>query len=636
MSGYLVSPPLDSFAPEPTNSTRSFLGPEQAVRSGSETRSPTEVPLSTHSGDSAPTPFFPNIPRYQIIESLGHGGMGHVFLAHDTQLRRRVALKFMLREAEASSLARQRFTNEATILAQLHHPNVVEVYDSGVASGYRFFAMTHLPGGSLIRRRTEFRESAAAAVRVIAAVTRGVQHAHERGILHRDLKASNVLFDGDKPVVTDFGCAKWEEAELSTQGAALLGTPSHMAPEVWLRGSKEHDPCSDVWSLGVMLYQLLSGELPFPDDPRTEAGRNQLLDRDPPPVGQAAEAVPGVDERLEAVVRKVLAKAPAERYQSAADFADDLDRWLAGEPVSAATDPPTPAELLRPKPRKRVALAVAAAVTLALAGVAFAVSWWPKPDTPPTTPELPPVVKKSLAERLLKKGDRVEFIGEKGLPTERAGELDGVVGTARRMADGMCYAETGSVYLLELGNEELNFSYRVEGEIAVANVQIDTKVGLYSNRQAHPQPNGLVLHSAWVNSFGPMTREQAAPPFRGMDGWSTGPARMGLTKTTFLPVPEKWHPVAPDPQPVAELNPAVTYHRLTIDVLPAGWEGTRDIVKFPHPKFVTDRTLAAAQLLVPPPDASGTLNPPAFGNGFGLFVFQGGGQFRNVRIVRLD
>lgn len=630
-----MSPPLDSFPPEPTNSTRSFLGPDQIVHSESETRSPTEFPLSTHSGDTTPTPFFPHIPRYQIVESLGHGGMGHVFLAHDTQLRRRVALKFMLREAEASAVARQRFTNEATILAQLHHPNVVEVYDSGVAGGYRFFAMTHLPGGSLSKRRKEFRQSAAAAVRVIAAVARGVQHAHERGILHRDLKASNVLFDGDKPVVTDFGCAKWEEAELSTQGAALLGTPSHMAPEVWLRGSKEHDARSDVWSLGVILYQLLAGVLPFPDDPRTEAGRNQLLECDPPPVGTAAEVVPGVDERLEAVMRKVLAKAPSERYQSAAEFADDLDRWLAGEPVSAATDPPTPAELLRPKPRKWWVLVAATAVTLALAGVAFAVSWWPKSDTLATTPEEPPVVKKTLAELLPEKGAHVDLIPETGLPTFAAVGAEGTSGTVGvGQFGGHCELQATRGYMLDLGTAAFPFDVRLEGEVRVSFVLGgETKAGLYADRRGHPQPNGEgVGHFAYFCGYGPISQLPPAQQWKGQ--WGTNATAARLNATDGSPSPFTCESSAWRHTPPGEQDPKtglVPFRPVSIDIRADDKHvGQFDRKPFP-PGNPTRNERFAFGALAP---LGEVFERPLYGDRFGLFVLQGNAQFRNVRLVR--
>lgn len=633
--GSLVVHPRDSLPPEPTDTTRT-IGERGAVDPVTETRTQTLHPAPTSDGDrSTPTPFFPHIPRYQILESLGHGGMGHVFLAFDTQLKRRVALKFMLREAEASAQARKRFEAEATILAQLHHPNVVEVYDSGTAAGYRFFAMTLLPGGSLSQRRAEFGESAGKAVRVMAAVARGVQHAHERGIVHRDLKASNVLFDDVRPVVTDFGCAKWDDGEMSTHGFALFGTPSHMAPEVVARGSREHDARSDVWSLGVMLYHLLAGQLPFPDDPRTEAGKLRLFTQEPTPVRQCPGAAPGVDERLEAVVRQALAKNPSDRYPTAAALVADLERWLDGTPVYASDTTPHKVYRTAAHPARRWPLVAAFPLLLVLAAVVVAaVVWWPKAP-PPTTdappPPPPPSVKQTLAERLPKAAAWVEFVAATGMPSERAADLPGVVGSTRLGYGEVLELESARVFMLELGNEELPFPYRLSANVRLMVEGLDTKIGTYTSRQGHRQPDQSVTHLAFVHSFGPMTsaNQKKVARFINKDGWAATPARVALTGSTFLPVPENWRPVAQDP-PTPDDVPG-PFHTVEIDVYPKEWLARRDAAAFPK----TARPLAEAMAADTLRTLGEVRTPPTLGHGFGLFVFQGGGQFRNVRITRL-
>jgi hypothetical protein len=633
-----VSQPFDSRQPHQRDDTRAAADrPEPIVNSLLETRALVppagrQVEPSTDREHPTPTPLNYTLPpKYEYVRPLGVGGMGEVIHAYDTELKRHVAIKFMRPASALSIFARRRFLEEANILAQLHHPNVVDVYEKGEIDGQPYFVMAYLDGGTLAERKEEFRTSAGRVVGVIATVAGGVQHAHENGVFHRDLKASNVVFDDGRPVVADFGCARWDDGEVSTQGYALLGTLSHMAPEVLERGSKGHDARADLWSLGVMLYHLLSGELPFTTEPRSPEGRAKLLRDELTPVRDCPKHVPGVDDALEAIVRKALAKNPDDRYQTAAEFADDLRSWVPTAPPPTVADA-TPVPAPRPAGKWRL-LAIAGVALLPLLGVG-AVAFWPKGGMRPTVSTAaetsPMAVARSLADRLKRPDDHVDFVRGTGMPEELAGDLPGVAGAASLSADKYCQLDSGRNVMLELGNEELRFSYRISAEVRFVSEAADAKVGLYSNRKAHRQPDGTVTHVAFVACFGRVTvlKPEDAPRFRGKDGWAASPAAISRDGLTFLPVPEQWTPVPQDP-PLLDAKSGV-FHTVHIDVLVDRWQGWRDSLAT---KPVA-RGLALAQLEDAMTTNGQALGRPAFGDGFGLFVSLGVGQFRNVRITR--
>jgi hypothetical protein len=639
-----VSQPNESGQSPEREDTRAAADvPEKIVNSLLETRehfrsSPDQrAEPSTDRNDPTPTPLQLTLPpKFTYVRRLGVGGMGEVIHAYDTALKRHVAIKFMRPTAANSVFARRRFLEEANILAQLHHPNVVDVFEKGEIDGQPYFVMAYLDGGTLAERKEEFRTTAGRVVGVIATVAGGVHHAHENGVFHRDLKASNVVFDDGRPVVADFGCARWDDGEISTQGYALLGTPSHMAPEVIERGSKGHDARADLWSLGVMLYHLLSGELPFTTDPRLPGGREKLLRDELTPVRDCPKKVPGVDDALEAIVRKALARNPDDRYQTAAELAAVLGLWLEQVEVSATPTTVTePAAAARPAQTSPVTgrwFAVLS-VVFVVCGMGTAVALWKKSDPASVTPSVvdtrPAPFARTLAERLKNADDSVEFIGQTGLPEGLPPSPAGVIGAVSLSLDKLCEVESARVFLLELGDEPLPFRYRITAQVRLTTTTIDTKVGLYANRAAHPQPGGSIVHAAFVNSYGPMTTAQTVPRFAGKDGWGTFPARIALSNTTFAPTDGEWQPVAQDAAPTDDMPGP--FHQIEIEVQPTRWQAARDGQTL-KPKL---RALAASVTTAAFHVLGETLTPPVFGNGFGLFVFQGGGQFRNVRIVRL-
>jgi tRNA A-37 threonylcarbamoyl transferase component Bud32 len=274
----------------------------------------------------------PAVPGYEVLEELGRGGMGVVYKARHVHLNRTVALKMILAGEHAAPEDRRRFLAEAKAIAAIAHPGVVQVHDFGTHDGLPFFALEYCPGGSLARRLAGTPLPAREAAHLVEQVARAVQAAHDKGILHRDLKPGNVLLDErGQPRVSDFGLARrMEGGGALTQSGAALGTPSYMAPEQ-ARGRKDIGPAVDGYSLGAILYECLAGRPPF----RAATAHDTLLQvvaDEPVALRSLNRAVP---RELETICHKCLQKAPAQRYASAAELADDLRRFLEGRPILA-------------------------------------------------------------------------------------------------------------------------------------------------------------------------------------------------------------------------------------------------------------------------------------------------------------
>jgi serine/threonine-protein kinase len=275
----------------------------------------------------------PRIEGYDVEAVVGQGGMGVVYRARHRKLNRPVALKMILAGAYASPQDRARFQREAEAVAALRHPNVVQVYDSGEAGGRPYFTMEFLEGGTLADKLTGTPLSARPAADLVAALARAVQAAHASGIVHRDLKPANVLLTADgTPKVTDFGLARYVEGgpELTLSGTRV-GTPSYMAPEQALGRSHAIGPATDVYALGAILYELLTGRPPFKGESTAETER-QVIANDPVSPSRLNARVP---RDLETICLKCLHKEPHRRYASAAALADDLGSFLRGEAIAA-------------------------------------------------------------------------------------------------------------------------------------------------------------------------------------------------------------------------------------------------------------------------------------------------------------
>jgi predicted Ser/Thr protein kinase len=269
---------------------------------------------------------------YELQEELARGGMGVVYRARQTSLDREVALKMILAGQLASAEDVQRFQHEAAAAAKLDHPNIVPIYEIGEHQGQHYFSMKLVRGQSLARRVTDFIKDPRAAVQLMVKVARAVHAAHHRGVLHRDLKPGNILLDAaGEPYVADFGLAKQVDGRgLQTRTGSIMGTPSYMSPEQ-ARAEKDLKPATDVYGLGAIFYELLTGRPPFRANNELDT-LLQVLDSDP----VAPRALnPHIPADLDAICLKCLDKTPTARYGSALALADDLQRWLDGLPIQA-------------------------------------------------------------------------------------------------------------------------------------------------------------------------------------------------------------------------------------------------------------------------------------------------------------
>jgi eukaryotic-like serine/threonine-protein kinase len=275
----------------------------------------------------------PRAPGYELIGVLGRGGVGVVYKAVQVGLNRAVALKMPLAGAFATRSERRRFAREAELVAALRHPNIVQVYDVGEIDGQPYFTMEFVEGGSLagaIAGRPWPARDAAGLVMILADA---VAAAHRGGVVHRDLKPSNVLLAADgMPKVTDFGLARHLGLGSSlTQSGAAVGTPSYMAPEQAQGRTGEVGPASDLYALGAILYELLTGRPPFRAESAAETVY-QVITQDPVPPSRLNAKVP---RDAETICLKCLRKDPRQRYAGAAALAEDLRRFLRGEAIAA-------------------------------------------------------------------------------------------------------------------------------------------------------------------------------------------------------------------------------------------------------------------------------------------------------------
>ena len=270
---------------------------------------------------------------YEILSEISRGGMGVVYRAWQTSLKRDVAIKVILAGRLASEHDVKRFCAEAEAAATLDHPNIVRIHQVGQCEGRHFYSMALVDGPSLAEKLDQGAWAPRDAALLVQRIAEAVQYAHARGVIHRDLKPQNVLLTKDgQPHVTDFGLAKRLEGSSDlTSSGEILGTPSYMPPEQALGKTREIGPLSDVYSLGAILYTLLTAHPPFSGGDPISVLR-KVVDTQ---AGSPRELNPRVDPDLETITLKCLQKDPNHRYSSAGELADDLGRYLRGEPIDA-------------------------------------------------------------------------------------------------------------------------------------------------------------------------------------------------------------------------------------------------------------------------------------------------------------
>jgi WD40 repeat protein/tRNA A-37 threonylcarbamoyl transferase component Bud32 len=341
---------------------------------------PPPVPSETATlpPSPVPSPAAPTEPvavaGYEVLRELGRGGMGVVYQARQTKLGRVVALKMILSGAHAGTRDTARFRTEAEAIARLQHPNIVQVFEVGEHGGLPFFSLEYCPGGGLDRKLNGTPLPAREAATLVEALARAMHAAHQKGVVHRDLKPANVLFAEDgTPKITDFGLAKKLDEAGQTASGAVMGTPSYMAPEQ--AGYKPDaqaraiGPATDVYALGAILYECLTGRPPFRAATSLDTILQVVADDPVPPT----RLQPTTPRDLETICLKCLEKAPAKRFGSAQELADDLRRFLDGLPIAARRTGPLEraAKWVRRRPAVAALLgALAASVIAGVAGMA--------------------------------------------------------------------------------------------------------------------------------------------------------------------------------------------------------------------------------------------------------------------------
>lgn len=468
----------------------------------------------------------PALGRYLLLGELGEGGMGLVYRARDRTLDRIVALKVI----RGGSLIRReeldRFLLEAKAAAQFDHPHIVPILEIGSHLGQPYYTMPYLAGGNLAQNLDRLQGDVEQAVTLIRKVAQALDCVHQKGILHRDLKLANVLLDETgEPLIADFGLARMTGSDIDlTRSNQRLGTLPYMAPEQLSGGKSKLSPATDVWALGVMLYQLLTGERPFAGDSE-DLIAGQIRSAEPL---RPADRVASMDRTLDAIVMRCLEKDPEQRFPSAGALAQELGRWQRGEPTETLPEGPGLRAVRWVRRHARyvgIALGVVALATLGLA--------WPRSN---------PGEAEEQIEATLRKGAPAVLMADTGFPAWYewlTGKETTQISTAD---DGTFSVHTWNCCLLELVRDPQWSSYRFRAEIHHQHRSEAAGVGLFFLHREYPTATRPIHSSARVL-------------FDDIRGINEGFA--GINPRTPVPVPDL-NPVRLESLLYQDANPVAT------------------------------------------------------------------------------
>jgi serine/threonine-protein kinase len=612
-----ASPSPSAAAHTLTQTEASTPGPAQAER-----RTDTDTERLREAAHTV----LPEIPGFHVQKLIGFGGMGDVYQAVDLNLAKTVALKVMFPRGRDRGRIVGLFQREVQTLAQIEHPNVVPIYHAGEWRGFPYFTMKLVPGGSLAKQLGRFTSDPKACAQLMAKVARAVQALHDREVVHRDLKPLNILMDeGDEPLVADFGLAKFlddaapvqeDQYPLSFTGMPI-GSPPYMSPEQ-TRGERTELPkATDIWAIGVTLYEMLAGKRPFQDAPGKDLFV-RIREDDPPPLPET------VSPELEAIVLKCLAKNPAERFRSASALAEYLETWLA--------DKAAPQPLPLPKRTSGWLVGLRVLALLALIAVPAVLM-----------PGAAPRKEQTIAERL-RDGETIRLIGSKGMPLVEGRIVPGCEGALVRGQTGYATLSSAEFAGIELSSEELPWPVKLRAEYALIAPQgVISYAGVYVGRKSTPAVDPCesliqVIHTESDTANGDKTAQLTETALCDLKAWSRKSAGFRkqfhvLRRTTTVPLeldqPLRWH--------VVELV-------IRPDILTGSWNGVelRSVLgarvsdwfwprSIQSPLELWANGLASANPTGPPP----RFTPPYIGPGIGVCVLNATAAFRNITIEPL-
>jgi serine/threonine-protein kinase len=456
------------------------------------------TPFNRPADASAPARIGQVLGDYELLQRIGRGGLGDVYRARHVPTGAVVALKLLRGGDEPSPSELRSFQREIAVARRLSHPGILPILDAGLLDGQLCCTMPLVTGGNLEKRLRAGQVDRRQGVAILAQVARAVHHAHQRRVLHRDLKPANILLDEqERPLVADFGLAKFlDQASGQTLTGQVMGTLPYMAPEQAAGHSRRSTPATDIWSLGVILYEMLTGQRPFQGDTHTEV-LGRIQHDEPIPPRQVRNDIPA---ELEAICLRCLRKAPGRRYASAALLADDLERWLRSEKVEGS---PAAEAMERPRYSPRRAIALLLVLLGGLLGAVVLLA--PRPAT----------TKASLESRLAqaRPGKPVVLVDSRREP--RWSKLAVGEQLSRRTSTTPAgqWLNTSGICLWELLPPDPNRKdFRLIVEMAHTDGNRHSRVGLYAGHTPHNQGQDI-LHTLIQAAYcDPLLADRDQPP----------------------------------------------------------------------------------------------------------------------------